>query len=175
MSRRVVYGVFDTEEDIVGVARAARERGLKVLDAYTPYAVHGLDRAMGLRRSRLPWICFTAAMIGAGLKLWFEFWATMVDWPLDVGGKPWNSLPAFIPVTFEVMVLSAGLTTVAAFLWLAGLRPGRQPRLPHPRVTDDRFVLALEESDAAFDLDRVRKLFEKFHVVSLEERLEEAR
>ena len=173
MSQRILLGVFTSEQDIVGVTCAAREKGLKVLDVYTPYAVHGLEAAMGLRRSRLPWVCFIAAAVGAVLKLWFEFWTTMVDWPVNVGGKPWNSLPAFVPVTFEVMVLSAGIATVLAFLLIARLFPGRKADLPHPRVTDNRFVLALEEADAAFDPARVRRLFAKYNVVAVEERLEE--
>ena len=175
MSRRVIVGVFAEEEGLLGVTRAARAQGLRVIDAYTPYPVHGLDSAIGLRPSRLPWICFLAAITGAALKLWFEFWTTMVDWPLNVGGKPWNSLPAFVPVTFEVMVLSAGLTTVFAFLVLARLWPGKRPSLVFHGITDDRFVLVLEESNAQFDLERVRKLLEKFGAVRVEERLEEAR
>jgi hypothetical protein len=174
MSRRVVVGVFDDEANLLGVTRQARAEGLKVVDVFTPYAVHGLDAAMGLRASRLPWVCFFAAITGAALKLWFEFWTTMVDWPLNIGGKPWNSLPAFVPVTFEVMVLSAGLATVFVFLVLARLRPGKRVAMIHPGVTDDRFVLVVEESDAQFDLAQVRSLFENFDVVEFEERLEEA-
>ena len=173
MSRRVLLGVFSSEDDILGVTRAARAEGLKILDVYAPYAVHGLDAAMGLRRSRLPWVCFAAGLAGAILKLWFEFWTMVVSWPVNVGGKPWNSLPAFVPVTFEVMVLSAGLSTVFAFFLVSRLGPGRRPVLPHPRVSDDRFVLVLEEADAAFDAAQVRRLFTKFNVVALEERLEE--
>jgi len=176
MSRRVWFGVFENEADILGATQAARKFGLKIIDAYTPYAVHGLDEAMGLPPTRLPVVCFVAAAVGAILKLWFEFWTAVVDWPLNIGGKPWNSLPAFVPVTFEVMVLSAGLTTVFAFIVISRLRPWREPRLAHPRVTDDRFVLALEQSDAAFDVKRVRRLLEAFHVLEIEERvLEDAR
>jgi Protein of unknown function (DUF3341) len=174
MSRRVVVGVFDDEEKLLGVTRQARAEGLKVIDVFTPYAVHGLDAAMGLRASRLPWVCFFAAITGAALKLWFEFWTTMVDWPVNVGGKPWNSLPAFVPITFEVMVLSAGLATVFVFLVLARLRPGKRVAMVYPGVTDDKFVLVLEESDARFDLRRVQRLFEKFGALAVEERLEEA-
>jgi hypothetical protein len=174
MSRRIVLGVFPDESRLVNVTREARENGWKIVDAFTPYAVHGLDAAMGLRASRLPWVCFLAAITGAALKLWFEYWTTMVDWPLNVGGKPWNSLPAFVPITFEVMVLSAGLTTVFVFLILARLRPGKRPALAYHGVTDDRFVLILEETDAAFDLASVRRLFEKYGAVAIEERLEEA-
>jgi hypothetical protein len=172
MSRRIVLGVFPSEQDILGATRAARESGLKILDVHTPYAIPGLGQAIGLKRSRLPWVCFVAAAIGAILKLWFEFWTATIDWPMNVGGKPWNSLPAFVPVTFEVMVLSAGLATVFAFLLISGLRPGRRAILPDPRVTDDRFVLALEEADAAFDFARVRRMFEHFHAVTVEERVE---
>jgi len=173
MSRRVVLGIFQSEEDILEATYATRRSGLTILDVYAPYAVHGLDRAMGLRPSRLPWICFLAAAVGAILKLWFEFWTTMVDWPVNVGGKPWNSLPAFVPVTFEVMVLSAGLTTVFAFLVVSRLWPGKGPLLPAPRITDDCFVLAVEETDAAFDLAQVRQLFQRCNAVAVEERVEE--
>jgi hypothetical protein len=174
MSRRVILGAFDDEANLLGVTRAAHKEGLKIIDAYTPYAVHGLDAALGLRPSRLPWICFFAAITGAVLKLWFEFWTSMVDWPLNVGGKPWNSLPAFVPVTFEVMVLSAGLTTVFVFLVLARLRPGKRPSVTYPGVTNDRFVLVLEESDSRFDVVQVQGLLQKFGAVAVEERLEEA-
>lgn len=173
MSRRVVVGVFAEEREILGVTQAAREMGLAIADVYTPYAVHGLDRAMGLKPSRLPWVCFLAATVGAIVKLWFEFWTATVDWPMNVGGKPWNSLPAFVPVTFEVMVLSAGLSTVFAFLVLRRLWPGKPARLPAPGVTNDRFVLVLEEADAAFDIGCVRRLFKEFGALEIEERVEE--
>jgi len=93
---------------------------------------------------------------------------------MNVGGKPWNSLPAFVPVTFEVMVLSAGLSTMFVFLVVCRLWPGKKAVLPHPGVTDDRFVLVVEESDARFDAPGVRRLLQEFHVLSVEERVEEA-
>jgi ActD protein len=172
MNRRIVLATFDNESSLLEATRESRESGLKIVDAFTPYAVHGLDRAMGLRPSRLPWVCFVAALVGATLKLWFEFWTSMVDWPLDVGGKPWNSLPAFVPVTFEVMVLSAHLTTVFAFFVLVRLWPAKRPVLPCPRITDDRFVLVLEETGAQFDFTQVRRMLEGHDAVEVEERYE---
>jgi hypothetical protein len=172
MSRRIVLGIFESESGLLAATRESRKKGLKIVDAYTPYAVHGLDLAMGLRPSRLPWVCFAAAMTGAALKLWFEFWASMIDWPIDIGGKPWNSLPAFVPVTFEVMVLSAGLVTVFVFLAIARLRPAKQPALPCRGITDDRFVLVLEETDAQFDFARVRRMLESYDAIEVEERFE---
>jgi hypothetical protein len=166
----MIVASFATEEDILGVTRAARADGLKIVDVYAPYAVHGLDTAMGMKRSRLAWVCFAAGMVGAILKLWFEFWTAGVDWPVNVGGKPWNSLPAYVPVTFEVMVLSAGLVTVFVFLVISKLKPGKSPVLLAEGITNDTFVLAIEQEDATFDLERVRKLLERFNVRSISER-----
>lgn len=173
MSRRLLLGIFDNEDDIMGVTQAARESGYKIVDVYAPYAVHGLDHAMGLEPSRLPRVCFALGLFGAAFKVWFEYWTTSVDWPINVGGKPWNSLPAFVPVTFEVMVLFAGVSTVIAFLYVCGLFPGKKARIVREDATNNRFVLVLEQSDAAFDLPRVKRLFEAFHVIRIEERLGE--
>lgn len=172
-NRRFLLGVFEREEDILGVTKAARDDGFKIADVYAPYAVHGLDQAMGLRASRLPWIAFALGVLGAGLKVWFEFWTTAESWPLNVGGKPWNSLPAFVPVTFEVMVLFAGVGTVIAFLLGRRLLPGRRPRLPVAGITDDRFALIIEQTDATFDLQRAEALFADHHAILVEERNEQ--
>ncbi len=173
MSHRIVLGIFEEESGLLGATNEARLSGLKIVDTYTPYAVHGLDEAMGLPPSRLPWVCFGAAIVGAALKLWFEYWATMTDWPINVGGKPWNSLPAFVPVTFEVMVLTAGLTTVFVFLVMARLRPNKRPVLVSSGITDNRFVLVLQENDAQFDLAGVRRMLEQHDAIAVEERFEE--
>ena len=173
MSRIMMLGLFSDEDGIIGAVGAARAQGLRVVEAYTPYAVHGLDRALGLKRSRLSLVCLVAGALGAVLKLWFETWTAAVDWPVDVGGKPWNSLPAFVPITFEVMVLFAGLGTVAAFLLVSRLRPGKQPALIDPRVTNDRFALVLEETDSTFDPGRVRALLERHGAVEVTERITE--
>lgn len=172
MSRRVMLGYFEREADVLAATQAVRTAGLKILDVYTPYAVHGLDRAMGLTPSRLPVVCLLLGLFGAAFKVWFEYWTTASSWPINVGGKPWNSLPAFVPVTFEVMVLCAGVSTFLAFLLVTRLRPGRAAVMPHPRVTDDRFVLVVEETDAVFDAPRVAGLFAGFGAVASEERVE---
>ncbi len=172
MSRRIFVGVFEREEDTLDAVRAVRARGLKIIDVHTPYAVHGLDQAMGLQPSKLPWVCFVLGLVGATFKVWFEYWTTATSWAINVGGKPWNSLPAFVPVTFEVMVLFAGVSTVIAFLAHRGLLPGRKAIVPVAGVTDDRFAVLLEETDATFDPDAVRRLFERYHAVHTEERAE---
>lgn len=172
-SGRLLVSVFEREEDLLGATVAARTTGLDIIDVFTPYAVHGLDRVMGLRPSRLPWVCFLLGAFGAATMLSFQFWTTAVSWPINVGGKPWNSWPAFVPVTFEVMVLLAGVGTVAAFVWVAGLRPMRQPGLTDLRLTDDRFALVLRQTGDAFDRGAVDAMLSSFHAVAIEERSQE--
>ncbi len=175
MSRRVLIGIFDNEDDILEVTQAARQRHLKIVDVFAPYAVHGLDKAMGLQRSKLPWVCFLLGLFGAGSKVWFEYWTTASDWPMDVGGKPWDSLPAFVPITFEVMVLFAGVSTVLAFFGVSRLWPGRRPALLDPRVTNDRFALVLEQENAAFDVVEVARFLRGHNAVRVEEQEQEVR
>ncbi len=103
-----------------------------------------------------------------------QYYTSVVDYPLNVGGRPLNSLPAFVPVTFEIMVLFAGVGTVLAFFLVSRLWFGRKPRVLYEGVTDDRFVLVLEETDAAFDVEAVRALFERYHLVAMEERVEDS-
>lgn len=167
MARKVVVATFDREEDILGAAKAARTRGVEIIDGYTPYAVHKLDVAIDVTPSRLPVICFVLGALGAGGMLAFQFWANTVSWATNIGGRPWNSLPAYVPITFEVMVLCGGLGTVIAFLYVSGLRPWTKPVLPEPRALDDKFALMfagdrLSRSDA-------QTWLAQFHPVSIEE------
>ena len=171
MSERVLLATFDHEDDLLAAVSAVRGAGHRIVDAFTPYAVHGLDRALGLRPSRLTWVCFVCGMAGALGMLWFEHWTASVAWSLDVGGKPWNSLPSDVPVAFESAVLLAGFGSVFALFAVSRLFPGKRAEVIHPRVTDDRFVLVIDESDAAFDTDAVHRLLAEYHVVETEERL----
>jgi len=175
VNRRLFAAYFDREEDILAATRAVRDRGYEIMDVFTPYALHGLDRAMGLKPSRLPLVCLFFALLGATAKLWFQIWTSASDWPLDVGGKPLVSIPAFVPVTFEITVLFAGLGTVAAFFLVSRLFPGRKRKMKFEGATNDRFVLVLVENDAAFDPKAAERLCSSYHCVKVEERIEEAR
>ena len=169
MSKRLLVATFADEQDVLEAVRATRQRGYNIVDVYAPYALHGLENALGWRPSRLPWIVFAAGLAAATFKVWFEYWTSAVDWPINVGGKPWNSLPAWVPVTFEVMVLAAGLTAVFAFMVVCRLYPGKRETLPVPRVTDDHFALILEESDSRFDVEKVSQLLARCHPLAIEE------
>jgi hypothetical protein len=157
MTRRLYVAYFEEEERILAATRAAREAGLPLHDVFTPYAVHGMDEAMGLRPSRLTWVCFGAALVGLAAGLGLQYYASAVSWPINVGGKPFNSFPAFIPVAFELTVLSAALVTVAALLLRTRLRPRAQGHAL-PRVTDDRFALAFSTDRSGFNEARAARL-----------------
>lgn len=172
MTRRLFISYFENEMDILMATKAARENDYEILDVYTPYAVHGLDDAMGLKPSRLPWICLALGLFGAIVKLWYQVWTSATSWPVNVGGKPLRSIPAFVPVTFEMMVLFAGVGTVLTFFILSKLWPGKKPKALYTKVTDNRFALVLFQSDASFDVDEVKRSFAGFNAIEHEERIE---
>ena len=169
MSQKVLISVFRNEDDVLKATAAARKQGLDIVDVYTPYAVHGLDRAMGLPPSRLPWVTFILGLTGALTMTIFQYWASAVDWPINVGGKPWHSWPAFAPVIFEVTVLLGGVGTVLFFLFWSGLRPGNQSPVGDLRVTDDRFALVLGQG-AGSNRGAAETLLKTFHPIAIEER-----
>jgi hypothetical protein len=164
-STRLFVSYFESEEAILAATRAAREEGYAIHDVFTPYAVHGLDEAMGLRRSRLSYVCFAAGMVGVILAIVFQWWASAINWPLNIGGKPHHSFPSYIPIGFEMMVLVAGLTTVLALFIRARLRPLKKPKILLPRVTDDRFALVLDTEGTHFDTRKATALCERFGAV----------
>jgi hypothetical protein len=176
MSQSTIQGAFEHEEDLLRAAEAANRHGWRVVDIYTPYPLHATARVLGLKQSRLPGAALVfgalgvgttllpgAALVfgalGVGAALWFQFWTSAQDWPLNVGGRPWNSLPAFVPVTFEMMVLFAGLGLVLTWLVVCRLYPGKIAIQPTGKVTDDRFVLELEAPGPGADQEVIRRVF----------------
>jgi molybdopterin-containing oxidoreductase family membrane subunit len=141
--RRALAAVFAGERELLAAVALVRVQGWPIAETYSPCAVHGLDHALGLPRSRLPVACFLGGLCGVAGALAFQFWSTAWDWPLNVGGQPWQSLPAFVPVAFEAMVLCGGLGLVLAWLMRSGFYPGKEANLPGLGETDNRFVLVL--------------------------------
>lgn len=169
MSQRQLIAIFRHEEHLIQAATAVRKRGWKIVDAFTPYAVHGLDRALGFGSSRLSWVCFFCGMFGFLGMLWFEHWTASINWAVNVGGKPWNALPSDVPVAFEAGVLLAGFGSVFALFAVSHLFPGNRRTAPLARLTDDRFMLVIDESDAAFDEAEVAALLQKYQVCEISE------
>ncbi|MBW7996209.1 MAG: DUF3341 domain-containing protein [Candidatus Glassbacteria bacterium] len=146
MAKEMVVAYIDTPEQLLHTGLKCRERGWRELDALMPYPVHGFEQALGIRKSWIPAAAKTMLVVGALLGFAFQAWTSATDWPINVGGKPLVSWPAFIPVVFECGVLLAGLTTFFALLYAGRLFPGKymfgkRRTVPDERLTNDRFAL----------------------------------
>ena len=170
-----LYGLlaeYDSASAIFAACEKVRDAGFKKWDACTPFCVHNLDKAMGVKPSFLPWLVLCMGITGGVSAISFILWTSVVDYPLNIGGKPFWSVPAYIPVTFEVTVLFSCLTACFGMFAICGL-----PRLNHPlfeserfkRVTDDKFFIVIEAQDANFDLTATRALLEGSGAAHVEE------
>ena len=168
MNHRYLVATFESESDVLSATAEVRRSGFEIVDVFTPYPVHGMDRAMGLRPSFLTWVCFACGMIGAVGTLLFQHWSNAVNWPIDIGGKPWNSFPAEVPVGFAMMVLVAGFGSVFAFLITCRLFPGAKAKCIDPGITDDRFVLVVNGDATPLDVPRLEAMLDQHDVVKVE-------
>lgn len=149
-----IIGSFDDPEAVIAAAKGARKNGWRKFDVYTPFPVHGLAEAMGIKRSKIPWITLGAGLTGATVGFLFQAWTSAVDWPINIGGKPMVSWPAFIPVTFELTILLGGLATAAA-LFVTCKLPKRNDKPKGLRFTDDAFGLYIPATEVGFNKDAV--------------------
>ena len=160
------YGIlaeFATPTDLYRACEQVRDAGFTRWDAHTPFPVHGLEKAMGLRRSPLPWIVLAMGLAGAALGFVLQWWVHAAAYPLVISGKLYLAWPAMIPITFELGVLFAALGAVFGMLGL-----NRLPMHYHPlfsskvfeRVTDDAFFISIESWDPKFDASATGKLLE---------------
>lgn len=159
MDRNYILGIYKDEGHLIDVTLRLGAMKVPIKDIFTPFPVHGLDEAMGIKRSRLPYVTFAAATLGLLLSLYFQYWTSAVDWPINVGGKPFNSFPAFIPVSFEITVLLGALATVGAFLFKAKLYPGKNISPLYLGASSDSFVVAIEKKDWSLDVDKIKEFF----------------
>lgn len=175
MVERPLHAIVAEFDDVASVKRAAtavRDAGYQRFDVYSPFPIHGIERAMGVRPTHLPWIVLACGLSGTGLALLLQWWTNAVDYPFSISGKPLFGIASSIPITFEVTVL---LSAFAAFFGMFVLN--RLPEHHHPlfdlarfrRATDDGFFLAIEAGDARFDAARTRALLESLspHPVEL--------
>lgn len=170
MSRRFLLASFSDEGRLLAAVKAARAAGQDVLEVFGPWPVHGLPEALGQKPSRLPWACLGFGAFGFGLACWLEAWTSAVDWPLNVGGKPNLSIPAFIPVAFALTVLCAGVGVVLTFLLSERKRPRPVPSSVRERLTDDWFQVTVGATDATWDVDALsRQWTERWGAVHVEE------
>jgi hypothetical protein len=164
--RPLVYGVmaeFDDPTSLVAAANRAREEGYRRMDAYSPFPIEALHDALGEHRSRLPLVVFIGGLIGCIGGYGLQYWVSAIAYPINVGGKPFHSWPAFIPVTFECTILAAALSAVLGMLALNGLPTPYHPVFNVPRfalASRNRFFLVIEARDAKFELEPTRRFLE---------------
>src|SRR3954462_10881007 len=145
--KRYVVGCFDDEEVLFPAVKKVRNAGYKIQDVYTPFPVHGLDHALGIRETSLHTAGFIYGITGTTTALSCMGWVFTHDWPMNIGGKPNFALPAFIPITFELTVLFSAVGMVLTFCYLCQLAPFVRKDHFHPRSTDDLFVMVIECTD----------------------------
>ncbi|HEX4413091.1 MAG TPA: DUF3341 domain-containing protein [Lacipirellulaceae bacterium] len=157
-----IYGLmaeFEQPAQIVAAAVAAREAGYRMVDAYTPFPVEGLPEAIGFHRTRLPLIIFIGGLIGCIGGFYMQYWCSAVNYPINVGGRPFNSWPMFIPVTFEMTILSAATAAVIGLFALNGLPMPYHPVFNVPQfamASRNRFFFCIQADDSHFDLSSTR-------------------
>lgn len=142
-----ISGYYDKEINLLNAVKDLRENKIKIKDVFSPYPVHGLDHAMGNKRSYLPKAAFIGGTIGAISGFGFQAWVFTKAYPINIGGKPLLAVPSFIPVTFECAILFAAFAIVIAYLVKSHLGPGADNKIYDERATDDRFVVVLDTSD----------------------------
>jgi hypothetical protein len=151
-------GIWLDEHSLVKAAKETREAGFSKFEAISPYPLHGIDEAMDIPRSFIPWVTFSFGLAGGAFGLWFTYWTHSVDWPNVIGGKPMFSLAAYIPVIFECTILLAALSSVGAMIILNGL-PKVDPPIIDPDLTSHKFALFVPQDDPQYDAKKVEELF----------------
>lgn len=144
MIKKFVVGSFEEEKVLFPAVKNVRKAGYKIHDVYTPFPIHGLDHAIGLRETSLHTAGFIYGLMGTMIALGGMGWIFASDWPLNIGGKPHFPLPAYIPITFELTVLLSSVGMVWTYCWLNQMMPGVKKHHFSPRATDDAFVMVLE-------------------------------
>ena len=175
MKRPPIYGLlaeFDTPTELVTAVRKARAEGYRVMDAYSPFPIEELAEALHFHERRLPLIVLLGGMVGGCLGYALEYWTSVVDYPLNVGGRPLHSWPSFLPVTFETTVLLAAISAVLGMLALNGLPMPYHPVFNGPRfalASRDQFFLCIEAIDPQFDREITRRFLERLEPQSIAE------
>ncbi len=186
MSQQQIHGVaaaFNSPEALLHAAKEVRKQGFSKVEAYTPFPIHGIDDVLGIPPSRLGYFVIVGGLTGTTLALLLQWWTgagdpnsipawtALVPYPLVIGGKPLFAFEPSIPITFELTVLLSAFTTVFGMIGLNKL-----PRFYHPvfnfknspRITDDQFVLVIENTDPKFDAHEATRLFQNLHADAVE-------
>jgi len=162
-----VLGVYDDEDILMDAVKTVREEGLKIEEVFTPFPVHGLEYALGYKRSWLSVAAFMFGLTGTVLALVMQIGMMSVDWPMIIGGKDFLAFPSFIPVTFELTVLLASFGMVGTFLGISNLKPWGRPRIYDIRITDDKHVMAIDLNQNSKTEKDIKKMLQRSGAVEI--------
>ncbi|HBH06277.1 MAG TPA: DUF3341 domain-containing protein [Flavobacteriales bacterium] len=172
---RFIYGLYDDDEKMVAGIKALQAKGIHVRDAYSPFPIHGLEDVLGMKWTRLAIAAFLYGITGLMLAIITINYMMIIDWPMNIGGKPnfsfTENVPAFVPILFEFSVLCAGHGMAITYLFRNMTLPGLPARNPHPRTTDDHFAIEISEKEnTKFSKDDLWKTIDASGVVKVFEK-----
>jgi hypothetical protein len=150
-------GIWEDEHKFVEAARQVKKAGYAKVEAIIPFPIHGLDEALDIPLSFIPWVTLVFGVFGFGFGTWLTWWTSAVDWPLIIGGKPMWSLPAFVPIMFELTILFGALSSVGALIYLCGL-PQVEPPVIDPALSSHKFGLFIPTNDSGYEAGKVEQL-----------------
>ena len=165
-----IVGLFNDEDVLLEAVHKVRKSGVKIEEVYSPFPVHGLDEALGYKRSRLPVAAFLFGLLGTTLALTMMTYMSAIDWPMIIGGKDFWALPDFIPITFELTVLLSAFGMVGCFFVVSNLKPYGKPRIFDLRSTDDMHVMALNLAGNPTPVDQLRQILKDCGAVEVNDK-----
>lgn len=155
-NKNLVRAIFTDDDTVLSAVKILREKGMKIKEVYSPFPIHGLDKAMGLKETRIAMASFIYGLFGLTVAITLTAYTMNFDWPQNIGGKPsmtWGAnMPAFVPILFELTVFFAAHLMVWTFMVINKLYPGAEPQNPDPRTTDDHFMIELYSSKGLVDV-----------------------
>ncbi|MEN8137102.1 MAG: quinol:electron acceptor oxidoreductase subunit ActD [Bacteroidota bacterium] len=161
MSKKLIHGLFDDDDILMNGVKTIRQKGFEIDEIYTPFPIHGLDKAMGLKPTRIAYASFIYGAIGLSFAIWMTWYMMIFDWPQNIGGKPsftWGeNMPSFVPIMFELTVFFAAHLMVITYFFKNKLFPGRKGGSPDPRTTDDKFLMEFMVEGDSTELETTLK------------------
>lgn len=161
MSNKLVYGIYDDEEILLTAVKEIRSKDIDIKEVYSPFPIHGLDHALGLKRTRLAIAAFFYGALGCIFAFAMTYYIMIIDWPMNIGGKPsfayYLNMPAFVPILFEMTVFFAAHLMVITYFFRSKLFPGQTASNPDFRTTDDKFLMEIESDNDKSISDLMKK------------------
>ncbi len=175
MADKVIYAMYDDDDTTKDAAQHFVDKGVHVSEVYSPFPIHGIDPIIGVEQSRLGIVAFMFGLTGLAVAMIGIRYMNIIDWPMNIGGKPnfdfFHNMPSFVPVMFEFTVLIAAHGMAFTYLLRNKTLPGMPARNPDPRTTDDRFVIELRlEDNHNFSVDDLLSMAKQTNIVELEEK-----